>query len=227
MFRSLLRTIGFASDDPPAPDPQQNKPNIPVDNTEQKKKKLDEDWNSFSDESILQGGAMLMEYDTSYKDGMGLGKVVFGLVDIPIGKKYLTANGNFVERTDAYTVFVAGKTISIKKEALQEKSQVLQQIEAARQIEDERWKKAVEENIGQEQIKTDTVKLETKEKDLLEGYQREKEHLFDTKQKDISLEYNNPDKISKPRLIQVKQNTFQKKLKDEVEKRSNKRMKKI
>jgi hypothetical protein len=51
---------------------------------------------------------MLMEYDPSFKGGMGLGKVVFGLVDIPIAKKFKTPNGNLLERVDAYTVVLQG-----------------------------------------------------------------------------------------------------------------------
>src|SRR5690348_2354748 len=31
----------------------------------------------------FQGGAMLMEYDPAYKDGIGLGKIIYGWADIP------------------------------------------------------------------------------------------------------------------------------------------------
>ena len=49
-----------------------------------------------------------MEFDLSYKGGLGLGKVIFGLVDIPINKKFKTTNGSFIERVDAYTIMVEG-----------------------------------------------------------------------------------------------------------------------
>ena len=54
---------------------------------------------------------MLMEYDESFKNGIGLGKIIFGLVDIPIGKKYLTSNGNMIERIDSSTVLLVGENL--------------------------------------------------------------------------------------------------------------------
>lgn len=51
---------------------------------------------------------MLAEFNVDFKDGFGLGKVIFGLVDLPIGRKFKTYNGNFVERIDNFTVLLAG-----------------------------------------------------------------------------------------------------------------------
>jgi len=135
MLRSLWRSIGLGGEDTPPPQPQaqeRTRSAVPED-PEKKAKKLAEDFQTFSDQSILKGGAMLMEYDPTYKNGCGLGRLVYGQVDIPIGIKFKTPNGNFVERIDICTIMVEDKKIEIPKEISQkQKSETLQKIEEAR-----------------------------------------------------------------------------------------------
>ena len=44
---------------------------------------------------------------------MGLGKIIFGLEDIPVGKKYKTPNGNLLERTKKNEISIGSKCFSM------------------------------------------------------------------------------------------------------------------
>lgn len=54
---------------------------------------------------------MINEFDPDSESGKGLGKVVFSFSDIPQGKKYITANGNVLQRIDEDKLDLEGNSI--------------------------------------------------------------------------------------------------------------------
>jgi len=138
MFQSFLKSLGLVKDEPPPPTAEQlaaaklakeQKEREERDRKERKKAENEEkDYILFSNKDSLSKGAMIMEFSPEYAGGLGLGKLIFALIDVPIGGKYVTFGRTSVERTSLYEFEVAGRKIVIPADDIADKSDRLAEI---------------------------------------------------------------------------------------------------
>lgn len=114
MFQALLRVVGLwtqEEDLPKIEDDQKIFTNN--DKKESDSEQLNEDYQLLINPLLLEKGFIIHECDSSYERDMGLGKIIFGLEDIPVGKKYKTPNGNLLERTKKNEISIGSKCFSM------------------------------------------------------------------------------------------------------------------
>lgn len=133
MFQALLRVVGLwtqEEDLPKIEDDQKIFTNN--DKKESDSEQLNEDYQLLINPLLLEKGFIIHECDSSYERDMGLGKIIFGLEDIPVGKKYKTPNGNLLERTKKNEISIGTRTISIQEKDKSDKFQFIEEAKKKR-----------------------------------------------------------------------------------------------